>query len=229
MANLEIFGDSITYGIGDPEGGGWAERIRKTMIARMDDYHTTNGKNIIYNSSKRGIFTFNNSENGMILPNIVDCLPNIFDRRARRGYHGRLFVAVMAGFSEHNAPSLQPALSLDGLKYSLQSFTGKLELSRYNVCRLFVELPPFDFNRPRPLNRGNISADRLATYQDTIKHHANETGGHYIPIADALRQLPEDPISHDGVHPSTVGQAAIANIVLGKIDELLGPRIDLEY
>lgn len=225
MANLEIFGDSLTYGFGDPQGGGWAEQIRRTMLARMDDYTTTNGKNIIYNSEQRGIVTFNNAENGMILPDMVACIPHILQRRARRAYRGRLIVALMAGFSEHNSLFYLPVLSLDEFKTSLQDFTGNLERSRYTVVRLFVEPPPFDFNRPHPLNRGNFNLARLAAYKDAVKHHAIETGGHYIPIADHLRQLPEDAIGRDGIHPSSIGHAAIHDIVLARIDELLGPRV----
>lgn len=224
MASLEIFGDSITYGLGDPEGG-WAERVRRTMLARMEDYSTTTGYDIKYNSERRGIPTFVNAEPGMVLPDMVASLPHIFQRRARNPrIKGRLILATMAGFSEHAAYYYEPNVSLYRFEASLLGFDKKLKDSPYDVVRLFVELPPFDFTRPRPLNQHNLRLDRLAAYQQVVKDHASETGALYLPIAQTLRQLPEDPLGRDGIHPGPIGHAAIHDIVLDKLDEILGPR-----
>jgi len=38
MPQLFIFGDSITWGAWDPDGGGWAQRLRKDI----DNYQVAN-------------------------------------------------------------------------------------------------------------------------------------------------------------------------------------------
>lgn len=225
MANLEIFGSSTTYGIGDPKGGGWATRIRNTMIGRMEDYDST-GTNIVYRSDARGVFTHNNAEPGMTLHEMAEVLSTSFARRNRRGYRGRLLVAVMVGFSEHVIPTDRghPVQTLQEFNISLQAFSTKLQHSRFGTERLFVGLPLFDLSRPHPLNPGTFDLNRLADYEYAVIAHARETGAHYIPVAHTLRQIPEDTISHDGIHPNSIGHAAIHDIVLSRIDQLLGTR-----
>jgi len=226
MATLEVLGDSVTYGIGDPEGGGWAARIRNTMMHRMEDY-VSDGTNIHYNSPKRGIAVFNNARFGMTLPQIVHGLPSTLKNSAHN--RGRLMVAVMTGFSDHVIPvgRANPQVPLPEFKENLDAFSTALKSSRRNTVPLFIELSLFDFTRPHPLNRGTFSMDRLNTYQEAVRNHAKETGGHFIEVADALRQLPKeaDPISHDGIHPSIIGHTAIHNVVLQYLDDLLGERI----
>lgn len=210
MASVHFYGDSITYGIGDPEGGGFASRIRSTMMERM--MNPVEGR--------RAVIVHNLARLAMTLPQIVEGLPaNLASRDGR----GRLIVATMVGFSDSIAPAadLPPNVPLAIFRNSLTEFTSICNDADYPVHRVFIQSPPVNLDKSHPDNPGDISPARIAEYQAAVEAHALDTQAVFIRTHDTLQALGQDPHSKDGIHLNKLGHEALRNLVLPAIDGLL--------
>lgn len=211
MASIYTYGDSITFGIGDTIGGGWATRIRNTMINRGHE-----------KSSKRRPMVFNQARFAMTLSDMVDLQVSDFEHRPAQE-RGRMIALTMTGYGDSliESGNALPNISPDALKEHLTRITDIATYSGRILTPVFVELPPMDLSRPHPNNPGRPCEQRMTEYQKIIQEHAYETGTLFIETVPTLEKLPDDPISQDGIHPSVAGHIALHDIVLSHIDELL--------
>jgi lysophospholipase L1-like esterase len=199
MATILTVGSSTTYGIGDPEGG-WAGLLQSEMLARKAeelDARITGGPA----PDKRGAFVHNLAlVAGLTFPEIVESMP-MYVRGLDREM-GRKLVIAMVGSNDHVIPEGgdEPLVPLPVFERGLDRF-GKL-CAELGLISMFVEVCPIDPSRPRPYNRGDINPDRLGAYQQAVREHAQSVGARFIPTHEALKQLDQDPIGMDGIHPS---------------------------
>lgn len=209
MPSVHAYGGSNTYGIGDPEGGGFASRLRSTMIGRR--MNPVEGR--------RGIIVHNLARFGMTLPQIVAALP---DSLASRDGRGQLIAAAMVGFSDSAIakPGAEPNAPFDKFCQALLEFTAICDNADYPVHRLFIESPPMDLSRPHPGNTGEYDHARMAEYNEAVKAHAQQTGAGLIETHDTLLGLPQDPLSEDGIHLSIAGHIAVHDLLLAQVDAL---------
>lgn len=210
MASVHIYGGSNTYGIGDPEGGGYASRLRNTMVSRIMEPI----------EGQRGVVVHNFARFGMTLPEIVEMLPDSLDKRDGRG---RLIAAAMIGFSDSGIPKLatKPTVPLHRFCRALTRFTEICNAADYPVHPLFIEYSPIDTDRPHPDNPGDIDPARVGEYQEAVKRHAECTGAGFVETHTVLRGLSQDPLSKDGIHLSVAGHIAVHDLILPRIDDLL--------
>jgi hypothetical protein len=210
MASIHTYGGSNTYGIGDPEGGGYANRLRSTMISRLMEPV----------EERRGVVVHNLARFAMTLPQIVEMLPASLTNRDGRG---RLIAAAMIGFSDSGivTPNMEPTVPLGAFCHALTQFTEICDKADYPVHPLFIEYPPINTNRPHPDNPGDIDPMRVAEYQEAVIRHVERTGAGFIETHNALRDLPQDPLAKDGIHLSIAGHIAVHNLLLPHIDALL--------
>jgi lysophospholipase L1-like esterase len=210
MASVHVYGGSNTYGIGDPEGGGYASRLRSTMMSRMMEPV----------EGRRGVIVHNLARFGMTLPRIVETLPASL---ANRDGRGRLIAAAMIGFSDSGIQksAAESTVTLDRFRRALKQFTEICSQASYPVHPLFIEYPPIDVSRPHPDNPGDIDPLRVAKYQEAVRNHAERTDAYFVETHCTLKDLLQDPISKDGIHLSVAGHIAVHDLVLHRIDSLL--------
>ena len=214
MATIHTYGDSNTYGIGDPKRGGYAARLRNTMMERMAN--PTQGK--------RGVIVHNFGRFAMTLPRIVETLP---EGLANGDGRGRIIAVAMIGFSESIVPdrAVKPVVPLPEFRRALDGYAAACQrasrLTDRRVISLFIESPPIELSGRHPDLLGEICPERYAAYKTAVQEHAHDTKSAFVEIHPALHDLPYNPLNKDGIHLSVDGHVAVHNVVLPYIDDIL--------
>jgi hypothetical protein len=218
MATILTVGSSTTYGIGDPEGG-WAGLLQSEMLARLADELDARIAGDPAPDKRVALVHNLALVAGLTFPENVESMP-MYVRGLDRET-GRKLVIAMVGSNDHAIPegSDEPLVSLPIFERSLDRF-GEL-CAEFGLISMFVEVCPIDPSRPRPYNRGDINPDRLGAYQQAVREHAHSVDARFIPTHDALKQLDQDPIGMDGIHPSPAANRKVFELVLTEVDDIL--------
>ena len=201
-----IFGDSITQGFWDIDGG-WVSRIRKhydqQMIDGMDDDPPT-----IFNLGVSG----NSSD---------DVLARLENETKVRATEELAFVIAIG---------VNDARTKSGVNYSdinryKQNLSEILKLAKqYSSRVLFVGLTPCVEERSNPVSRGNTgyTNGRIKEFDSTLREFCQEEK---VPFVEVLRPFTqaeaETELLPDSLHPNSKGHQLIAELVKPHLKQLL--------
>ena len=204
MAQIVCFGDSITLGLVDPEGG-WTQRLRR----RLDAEETFTVGDVSFSSH----VVLNLGISG-------DTAEDVLDRLERellpRMIGERTVVVIAVGINEtaEDLPSGKPRFSLDDFAANL---AGAVETARGHADHvLLVELLPCDETRVRPAPwdpAESYSNDRIRAFNEALRRVARD---HDVPVAglfDDFLAAGHEALLHDGVHPNADGHQRIADVI----------------
>ncbi len=192
-----IFGDSITWGARDPEGGGWASRLRNY-------FESKNGDVDVYNLGISGDTTTDlldriEAEARAREPNIIVLAIGINDAQFLHSTNGRRVAPGM--FRDNLAKLLTIA-------------------KRITNTVIFVGLTRVDESKTQPIpwnTNKSYTNQSVERFDRAIEQFCNDHGAQYIPLADTVGT---DDLA-DGLHPNAIGHAKIYERVRPVLEALL--------
>jgi acyl-CoA thioesterase-1 len=210
MASVLCFGDSITQGSVDPDGG-WTQRLRRRLD--QDTFplgDTTFPAHAVFNLGVAG-----DTSEGLL---------DRLEREARPRLLGDQVVIVIAiGINETSFD-----LSSGTPAGSQRRFAGHLgalvaAARRHTDRVLLVGLLPCDEARMQPApwssDGESYGNDRIALFNDEVRRVAADTGVALVDCFGELLAGDHAALLHDGLHPNGAGHQLLAD----RIGERLRP------
>lgn len=209
-----IFGDSITQGYWDTEGG-WVERLRRHYDSIQAQNLETNTEPTIFNL-------------GISADNSANILERIVPETSARTRHDKLpVVVIQIGVNDSSwvgeTEDLGAGLPIDKYEDNMQKIINVVK----PICSklILVGLSSCDETKTMPVFWGNFfySNDQIKKYENVLSGIADKNNISFIPIFDEFyRQikLGKDYLP-DGLHPDNQGHEFIFKLVLGEIDTIL--------
>lgn len=196
--NILVFGDSIVYGMGDYEMGGWVNRLKLKLEHRNDFYFDVYNLGIPDDTSKDVIKRFSNE-------------------LTSRFYQGRLILIFAIGAND----CAQTTMSVETFKENLRGLIYFASMVTDDIA--FVGIPhAVDREIEGRLGRkARISEDKAREFNYAIAEVCEDKKVKYVPI----RQGVNIENLFDGVHPDPEGHEYISCAVYNYIDRALSTTI----
>jgi lysophospholipase L1-like esterase len=197
-----VMGDSLVYGYGDPEGGGWVERLRRLNMepgcsgpvfynlgVRGDGVHQV-AKRLEHEFSQRG-------ELRNRVPDLLILSVGINDS-ARVGSHlGRNYT------------------TFDAFQTQVEALLGR---ARQFCPVLFVGMPPVNEQAMPFMEILHYTHSEQWRYREVTRQVCNSHNVPYLDVLDLWLNRGEawwqPRISADGLHPNTLGYRALLQDIL---------------
>lgn len=203
MANILIFGSSVTYGCWDKEGG-WPQRL-KMMFDR--EQIKAPYKSSFYKTYNLGV-----SDNSTL-----DVLERFeFETKQRLNEEQEAIIILAVGLNDiqfiHSQNSLRVSAevtreNISRLIQAAQKFTSKL---------LFLGLSPVDDSKTAPIYWNHdvtFKNEYIEERNEVIKSVCKENKVDFIDILEEFLKKDYKKLLEDGLHPNTEGHKLIFEIV----------------
>jgi lysophospholipase L1-like esterase len=197
MSKICIFGDSIAWGYYDPDGGGWADRLKNYYVASDKDVD-------VYNLGISGDHTGKllkrlEAEIEARVPEIIIFAIGINDSKLvhSEGKNG----VIVEEFRSN----------LDEIMEIARKQTDKI---------IFVGLTDVDESKtdPIPWNLDRSYKDEyINQYEEVLENFCKENNVSFIKLAGLIKKGE----LHDGLHPNTSGHIKIFEKVRDYLDNVL--------
>jgi lysophospholipase L1-like esterase len=209
-----VFGDSITQGYWDTDGG-WVERLRR----HYDELQVTD----LAGRDEPSVFNL-----GISADNSGNVLGRMeTETLARTRHHRPPIIIVQIGVNDSSTDSLSgdDTVSLPIEQYQ-QNLQGIIEKSQLIGSKLiFVGLSSCDQSMSDPVAWGDFHYTNAAikAYENIMKMVAHAHDISFIPVFDAFKAEFEKgrQVFADGLHPSNEGHEVIYDIILPLLVPLL--------
>jgi lysophospholipase L1-like esterase len=194
---LVALGDSVIYGFGDPEGGGWVERLRRQWMTPGSDGH------ILYNLGIRG--------DGV--RHVAKRLDHEFHHRGELRHQVPDLIILSVGTNDSaraGRPYARNVLAFEDFEFEMANLLDQAQ----RLCRvLFVGMTPIDEAKMPFSNFLYYNhADQYA-YKESTRLACQERQIPYLDIFDLWMSRGEQwwrsRLCSDGLHPTSVGYAAL--------------------
>lgn len=188
MASLCVFGDSIVWGTGDKELGGWVNRLRLSLESKINDV-------AVYNLGIDGETT--------------DRLSVRFKSEAVARDADIVIISMGANDSAATDDSGNLFISPEAFRENLATMARESVTAGYAV--IFMGFEDIDESQTNPVPWANLyySQEDLDKYSKIAEEIAGEFGCYFLGIDNLLKA--ED--LEDGLHPNSEGHAKIAEAV----------------
>lgn len=209
-----VFGDSITQGFWDTDGG-WVERIRK----HYDSIQVTD----LEKFDEPTIFNL-----GISADNSSNILNRIEPEIIARTRHGNLPIAIIqigVNDSSTDGSTDDKSVSLPIQKYeeNLRLIIKKIEPLSSKI--IFVGLSACDESKTTPVFWGDFyyTNEAIKKYENKMKAVATKYNCDFIPVFDAfIEELNNGKeFLPDGLHPNNGGHAFMSKIIMKELVPLL--------
>ncbi len=203
MAVLLVFGDSIAWGAWDPDGGGWVQRLKRSLDQKTlsdPEFHC-----LVYNLGISG--------------NDTDALVERFAFEARQRLKEIAEEAVVLF-----------AIGINDAQYIRSRNTNRVPLERFeqNLHRLIqdaqtlaskvvlMEITPVDESKTAPVawnpDKSYLNAE-IQRYNRVLRNLSDQYHVPLVEVYDAMVQFGHPPLLWDGLHPNARGHQWIAEQV----------------
>ena len=201
MTQILIFGDSITYGAWDKEGG-WVQRLRRFL----DEKNLTNPDFycVVYNLGISG----NTSE---------DLLERFeFETKQRLKEHKETIVAFAIGINDSQFVHSEGdhRVPIEKFKSNLQKLIKLAQ--KFSLKIIFVGLTPIDEKKTTPIPWDSdkfYKNEYIEKYNQVIKKACKENKIYFIEIFEKFKATGYQELLEDGLHPNSKGHKRIFEIV----------------
>lgn len=209
-----VYGDSITQGYWDTEGG-WVDRLRRHFdelkVADLDGGDQPSVLNL-------GI-SADNSDN--ILLRIEQ------ETRVRTRHNRPPIVIVQIGVNDSSIDksgnSHTVSVSAQQYEQNLRHIISKVKAMGSNL--IFVGLTSCDESKTTPVSWGEFyyTNEAIKQYEDIMEKVAAENNVPFVPVFDEFANATKEGLQFlpDGLHPNNQGHELILKIVLPKLAPLL--------
>lgn len=188
-----IFGDSITWGAGDPEKGGWAQRLKSYFETRDSEY--------IFYFYSLGIPGDNTQE-----------LLTRFEEEAKAREPSLIIFSIGLNDSQYIETKDNPRVSKTDFSHNIKTLIEQSQKLHAQI--VFLGLPNVDEELTTPIGWSNIKKfyenSVIHEYDEILKALTDEQKLGYIPIFDTLNKAD----LADGLHPNPIGHEKMFNQVL---------------
>lgn len=199
---LVVLGDSLVYGFGDPEGGGWVERLRRRWMLPDSPGH------VLYNLGVRG--------DGV--EQVAQRLENEF--RHRGELKNRVPDAIILSVGVNDSPRLQRPTGRNYTNFEVfeTQLSNLLERAQQLCPVLFVGMVPVDEAKMPFLNCLYYTHPDQYRYKEATRLACQARQIPYLDIFDLWTARGADwchsRLSQDGLHPNVAGYQALLQDIL---------------
>lgn len=197
-----VLGDSIVYGFGDPEGGGWVERLRRQWMLPESPGH------VLYNLGVRGDRVCQ----------VAQRLEHEFRHRGELKNRVPDAVILSVGVNDTariQSPHGRPFTEFDQFKTVLENLLDRAQ----QLCPVFfVGMVPVDEGKMPFQNCLYYSHSDQYRYKEATRVACLERGIPYLDIFETWLNRGEpwwrSRLLQDGLHPNVAGYQALLQDVL---------------
>jgi lysophospholipase L1-like esterase len=191
---LIVLGDSGVYGWGDPEEGGWCERLRRHWMGLP-------GGPVLYPLGVRGDGL---ERVAARLDHEVGCRGEL----RRQQPHGILLAAGLNDTARVGRPDGRPQLNAEGFLFGLQQL---LDRARATAPVLVLGLTPVLDDLMPYAEVLWYSLEQVRRYEGLLEEACLEADVPFLPLLDALLADPcwSQWLSSDGVHLNSEGHRQV--------------------
>jgi len=205
-----VFGDSITQGYWDTEGG-WVDLLRKYY----DELQTQD----LEGRDEPTIFNL-----GVSADNTEDILARIEPETKARTRHGNLpIVIIQIGVNDSSFRSDVVQVELEAYRQNLRTVIEKMKPLSSKL--IFVGSSACDEAKTVPVSWGDhyYTNEAIKQYEDAMKAVAEQHNIPFVPVFDRFMAVVNEgrELLPDGLHPNNEGHRLIYEIVKPRLVELL--------
>lgn len=203
-----VFGDSITQGYWDTEGG-WVDKLRK----HFDELQVQD-----FDKDQPTIFNLGIS---------ADTSRNVLERaeaeiKARARHNALPIVIVQIGINDSCTEGMINMVPTEEYKVNLEKIIEVLQPISSNL--IFVGLSACDEAKTTPVGWGKFyyTNKSIKEYEDQMQTVASEYNIPFVPVFDKFtKAMSNSDLLADGLHPNNVGHTVIFEIVKPRLVPLL--------
>lgn len=205
---LLLFGDSITLGLNDTEGG-WAARLRKHIEQKVDSFKTHNVE--VYNLGVSGDTSreLSSRVESEIIPRIV---------RADTGEKIIVIFAIGINDSKYLVAEETNAVSQEEFQKNLEAMVGVVK--KYTNIIHFLGLTPVDESRTTPVSwnaNKMYKNEYVKRYNNCIQTSCYKMQISFIDIYHSWMKENYVELLDDGLHPNAEGHKKIFEAIQQKV------------
>jgi lysophospholipase L1-like esterase len=203
-----VFGDSVSYGSGDTQGG-WVDRLKRVY----------GGEKI--SSGNMNLPTMYNL--GVLVDDSAGVL-NRFERETQSRYRSdrKVTFVVAIGINDSRMVAEFEHANVETYVRNLAEISS---IARsYSSRIMFIGLTPCVESRTNPLPwvDESYTNERIRLFDSALESFCTNSGYEYVELFSELSIAQEQQdIFPDGLHPDGVGHELIADIVKPRLDALL--------
>ena len=201
MAQILVFGDSITYGAWDKEGG-WVNRLRKFL----DEKNLTNPN--FY------CLCYNLGISGDTSEDLIGRFEFETRQRLEDGEETIIIFAIGVNDSQFVHSEKRHMVPKEEFKGNIQKL---ISLARkYSSKIIFIGLTPVDETKtvPQPWDANKSCTNGyVKEYDSIIKKACKENRIYFVEIFEKLKKMNYQKLLEDGLHPNSEGHQKIFEIV----------------
>jgi lysophospholipase L1-like esterase len=198
---IVALGDSLVYGFGDPEGGGWVERLRRQWMSPDSAGH------IIYNLGVRGDR----------IQQVAQRLEVEFRHRGELRNQVPDLIILSVGVNDSARLGRPNGRNYTEFEAFQAQITSLLEMAQQLCPVLFVGMTPVDESKMPFLDCLYYNHTDQYRYKEATRIACLQRGIPYLDIFQTWMERGENwwskRLSQDGLHPNILGyQALLADV-----------------
>ncbi len=199
---LVVLGDSIIYGFGDPEGGGWVERLRRQWMMPDSPGH------VLYNLGVRG--------DGV--KQVQERVEQEFRRRGELKNRVPDAIILSVGVNDSGRLGRPDGRNFTAFETFQAEMTNLLDQAQQLCPVLFVGMVPVDETKMPFLDCFYYNHADQYRYKEATRVACLRRQIPYLDIFEVWKSRGTDwcskHLSKDGLHPNVVGYQALLQDVL---------------
>jgi lysophospholipase L1-like esterase len=207
MAQILVFGDSITYGRGDCEHEGWVGRIKFFF----------NGKIL---ELEKYLFIYNLGVSADTTKNLIERFE--FETKQRLSKRRKNITIFGIGINDSCYSDDKKTLDVSSEQFK-KNLKRLIDLARkFSSNIIFIGLTPVDESRTTPIswNANKFYKNQyIKEYNQIIRSVCEESDVYFIEILDEFKKVDYKKLLEDGVHPNSEGHQKIFEIVKNFLEE----------
>jgi len=192
-----IFGDSITWGSGDPNGGGWANRLKK--------YFETQDKNYQFYFFPLGIPGLTTNK-----------LTTTFKNEALNRNANFIIFAIGINDTQYTSTPTNPLVTKEKFTENIETLIKASKDLQINP--IFIGLTPVNENETMPLKwhpeKRYHQNSIIKEYDQIIDNLTSKSNLEFIEI---FKKLSNSDLTEDGLHPNSKGHQKIFKLILNRL------------
>ncbi|MDD3647509.1 MAG: GDSL-type esterase/lipase family protein [Candidatus Dojkabacteria bacterium] len=199
MARLCIFGDSISFGVYDPENGGWANLLKLNWLEKSQF-------NQIYDLSISGI----NSTS------ILERIRTEGEQRLALNHKNENSIILSIGLNDSKLiNNKKPFIPLEQFQKNVSKILMISKQMAKNV--LVVGLTPAEESKTNPVSWNNsefYNNNEIERYNQVLRQVSEKESTQFIDIFSSWINIDYKKLLFDGLHPNTKGHKGIFKMVM---------------
>lgn len=199
-----VFGDSITYGKVDSEGG-WAARIRKYFDQQAAKNYSRDFPNV-YNQGISG--------------DTAEDILKRFDVETEARLEEESIFVLAVGTNDASIDNGTPRYTEEQFQSNFEEILGKME--KHSGKILVLGLLPVDENLTTPIPwrpQRHYTNKQTVLFDGIIKEICQSRNLPHVPLFEAFKDKLD--LFPDGLHPNDEGHRLIADLVRPELEKLL--------